>query len=455
MYWASQVLDSSAEVALCMVASDFTPKGHAAAIACGAGGHEMKILHVYDGHEQIYQGKGSLPRIVWNIASRTADRGHDVSVVERQWAGLARTATHDGVRFRRLSLGTASDEPWDEVPYEMVHTGSGLGKMLVDRTNFAVKTARILREENFDAAHFYLPFAANVLVTLAPWWRSRMVYTAQLGELRLDSLSETDGETPDVPGVIRHFSPDIYLAKRVGHTTVLNENVQTIFADNGVSAGSLSHVPNGVSIEKFDRVTDAEIARVSDEFDLDGAKTIFFAGTIMPRKGVAELVKAGSKVVNEHGISDVRLVLAGEADLDDDYTMQVQSLIEEGGISDQVVFTGYLTDETLLPLYSASDVFVLPSFEEGFGMVVSEAMAAGTPAIGSRISGINQQISDGETGALVEPGGVDELAAALADLLGDPTERRAMETRCRERARQFSWDVITNQYVEIYRSLSQ
>lgn len=416
---------------------------------------QMKILHVYDGHEQIYDGKGSLPRIVWNIARRTERRGHDVSVVERQWSGLARRTTHEGVRFRRLPLRTASDEPWAEVPYEMVHTVPGLAKMVADRTNFALQTARLFRRIDFDVAHFYLPFAANVLVTLAPWWRDRMVYTAQLGELRLNSLAETDGETPDVPGVIRHFSPDVYLAKRVGHTTVLNETVRDIFAANGVPDERLSHVPNGVSVEKFDEVTEANRERVRDEFDLDDAKTVFFAGTIMPRKGVAELVKAVDRVVNDHGIDDVRLVLAGETDLDDEYMDQVQSLVAEGGLEEQVVFTGYLTDDTLLPLYSASDVFVLPSFEEGFGMVVSEAMAAGTPAIGSDISGIDQQIADGEAGILVEAGNVDELAAALTDLLRNPEKRRAMGERCRERTQNFSWETVTEQYIDIYRQLTR
>lgn len=417
------------------------------------GSTQMRILHVYDGHEQIYEGKGSLPRIVWNIAKRTSDRGHDVSVIERQWDGLARMTTHEGVRFRRLPLGTGSNTPWAEVPYEMVNTGPGLAKLVVDRTNFARKTARILTTVKFDVAHFYLPFTANVLVTLAPWWRDRMVYTAQLGELRLNSLSETDGDTPDVPSVLRHFSPDIYLAKRAGHTTVLNENVRTIFAENGVPRDRLSHVPNGVPIEKFDTVTDADRERVREKFGLNGTRSVFFAGTIMPRKGVAELVKAVDRVVNEHGIDDVRLVLAGETDLDEAYMDRVQSLIVEGGLEEQVVFTGYLTDETLLPLYGASDVFVLPSFEEGFGMVVSEALAAGTPAIGSRISGIDQQIDDGETGILVDPGDVDGLATALATLLGNTETRHAMSERCRERAERFSWERVTDQYIEIYRQL--
>ena len=77
----------------------------------------MRILHVYDGHEKIYRGQGSLPRIIWNVARRTADRGHDVTVIERQWDGTAPMSQHEGVQFRRLKLQTGSDEAWEQVPY--------------------------------------------------------------------------------------------------------------------------------------------------------------------------------------------------------------------------------------------------------------------------------------------------------------------------------------------------
>lgn len=87
-------------------------------------------------------------------------------------------------------------------------------------------------------------------------------------------------------------------------------------------------------------------------------------------------------------------------------------------------------------------------------MVVSEAMAAGTPVIGSGINGIDQQIDDGETGLLVEPGDSDALAAALRDLLDDPERRDEMGKRSLERARRFSWETVTDQYVDVYETVA-
>jgi glycosyltransferase involved in cell wall biosynthesis len=277
-----------------------------------------------------------------------------------------------------------------------------------------------------------------------------MVYTAQLGELRLNSLTTTDEDDElDSPGFLEFFSPDIYLARRVAYTTVLNPTVQQIFAENGVGEEKLVHVPNGVDVEKFATVSEADCEQVRDAYDLGDRPLVFFAGTVMPRKGVAELIKAAAEVVAA-GHEDVVFVVAGETDLDEEYMNRVEAIIDGAGIGGNVTFTGYLEDSELLPMYRTASIFVLPSFEEGFGMVVSEAMAAGTPPVASRISGIDQQIDDGTTGLMVEPGNVEELAGALRKLLDDPEKRRTMGEQSRERAERFSWETITDQYIDVY-----
>lgn len=410
----------------------------------------MNVVHLYDGHEQIYDGQGSLPRIIWNIARRTAARGHDVTILERQWNGLDRVSEHDGVTFRRLHLRTGSDEPWEQVPYDMVDDVEGFVTLVADRVNFGLTALGRLRELDYDVVHVYLPFSANVLVTVAPWLRKQTVYTAQLGELRLNSLTETgEDDDFDVPRILKRFSPDVYLARRVAYTTVLNQNVKRIFERNGVSGERVVHIPNGVNIEKFTDIDADAREAVREKFGLDDRPIVLFVGTVMPRKGVTQLVEAVGKTVKA-GHGDVQLVIAGETGLDDDYTNRVQSVMADFRITENVTFTGYLDDPDLVPLYEVSDVFVLPSFEEGFGMVVSEAMATGTPAVGSHISGIKQQIRDGHTGLLVEPGDSDELADALCDLLADPETRRTMGDRSQQHARQFGWASITDQYIDVY-----
>ena len=84
--------------------------------------------------------------------------------------------------------------------------------------------------------------------------------------------------------------------------------------------------------------------------------------------------------------------------------------------------------------FTASDIYCLPSYREGFGSTIIEAAACGIPAIGSNIYGITDAIIDGETGVLVEKGNVDALASAMLSLANDPSRREKMGKSAKQRA---------------------
>lgn len=442
----------------------------------------MDVVHVYDGHEKVYDGRGSVPNVVWNVARETAARGHDVTVLERQWDGLPARAVHDDVRFERFDLSTGADEPWERVPYESVESPIDLLRLVGDRTNFARAALFRLQDLDPDVIHVHLPFAANVLVTVAPWLRDRMVYTAHLGELRLDALtddqqgqaaadggvvrgeSEMSQEAPtddatgglSAPDVLSVVSPDTYLAKRVAHTTVLNLDVADVFVERGVLDSQLSVVPNGVDVDRFGEVPDDRIARVRESYGLDDGPVLLFVGTVMPRKGVDDLVRATSELVADRGYEDLQVVVAGEDDLDGEYTAEVQSLAAEKGVVDAVTFAGFVPDEDLSALYSVADAFVLPSREEGFGMTVTEALAAGTPVVATDVGGIPRLVDEGEQGYLVTPNAPGEVATGVDRLLSaDEAARVRMAEQSRERALEFSWHGIAEQCCSIYEEVAR
>lgn len=408
----------------------------------------MHVVHLYDGHEQVHEGRGSVPGVVWNIARETAAAGHEVTVVERQWDGLDQAATHEGVDFWRLSLSTGAAEPWTRVPYEEVTSPLGALRLVGDRTNFAVASLRALRYLDPDIIHVHLPFAASVLVTVAPWLRDRMVYTAHLGELRMNLL-DTDTESDvDVPGVLELFSPDVFLAKRVAHTTVLNPGIQAAFVEGGVAAKSVSVVPNGVDVEHFSNPDTQAVREVRERYTPSNRPLVLFVGTVMPRKGVLELVKAFAEVVDRCD-SHPRLVIAGDDELDSGYVNRVETLIAGGSMESDIEMVGFV-DENLLPaLYTAADVFVVPSLEEGFGMTAIEAMAAGTPVVGTRVGGLPEVIENGETGVQVEVGAVEPLAAGIDSVLS-ASEGEYSTARIRERARAYTWAGVSERVGSIY-----
>lgn len=393
----------------------------------------MRICHLYDGHERI-RGRGSVPDVVWSLAHRTARQGHDVTVLERKWRGATLTEEDQGVRFCRLDLRTGADEPWTDVPYEMVRSPIGAARLLVDRVNFA-RAARS-RVDGFDVVHAHLPFAAAVLATVDPRIAARMVYTAHLGETRRRVVE---------PAV----SPDAWLARRTAKTVALNPAMARAFADRGVPDGRLSVIPNGVDVDRFEAVTGADRERVRAEYGLAGP-IVLFVGSITPRKGVGDLLEAVGRVFPER---DAHLVITGPADLDPEYTDAVRGRMAPE-IADSVTITGFVPDKDLLALYDLAAVFVLPSSEEGSSVAVTEALAAGLPVVATDVPGTADQIDHGVEGLLFEPGDVDALATNLARLLDDHTERAAMAEAANRRAHRRSWERVIESYLDLYREVA-
>jgi len=441
----------------------------------------LHVVHLYDGHEQVYEGRGSVPVVVLNLARETAAAGHNVTVLERRWDGLDRFATHEGVAFERIDLRTGADEPWTRVPYEQVTSPVGLARLIVDRTNFARRAHRRLRDRSFDVLHVHLPFAAGVLLTVAPGLRDRTVYTAHLGELRLDALtddqrgegasgSERDvenGSGLETPAVLSVASPDVYLADRAAHTTVLNEDIADGFAERGVARDSLSVLPNGVDVERFTNVSREAIERVRESYDLGDGPTLLFVGTVMPRKGVLDLIRAAGRLtdgeIGDESTGDGRagddgtgfdLVVAGEDELDGEYAAEVLETARNAGVADALSMPGFVPAADLPALYAAADVFVMPSLEEGFGMTVVEALAAGTPVVGTRVGAIDEIVDDGVHGAVVDPNDPAGLAAALERVLTTVANSDDVIVESQKRAQQYSWQSVGRQCEAVYRRVA-
>jgi glycosyltransferase involved in cell wall biosynthesis len=382
----------------------------------------MRIIHVYDGHERVLPGEGSVPTVVYNIAKHTAKKGHEVIVLERKWVGTDYEDERDGIKFIRFDLKICSNVSNEEIVYDLIKKPKGILRFIADRCLFALKTNNLLRHDDFDIIHVHLPFAANILVNLNKKLREKIVYTAHVGEER-----KRFGLDPSAPLLLKLFLPDLYLMKRVRKGVVLNEPLKEKLVEKGVPEEKLEVIPNGVNVEDFN-VSEEEVERVRRKYGLEGI-VVMFAGTVTPRKGVLELMKA-AELLNRR---DVLFLLVGNLDLDKEYARKVMEYAKCKGINAK--FTGFVPYEDLKALYSACDVFVLPSLEEGHGLALTEAMASGKPLIGLNVGGISMQIRDGWNGFLVEPGNVKQLAEKIQYLVENEEERMKMGRNSRRLAR--------------------
>lgn len=169
--------------------------------------------------------------------------------------------------------------------------------------------------------------------------------------------------------------------------------------------------------------------RVSSALNIKGPY-ILFVGTVEARKNVTGLLTAFSRIDTGH-----TLVIAGG------YGWRSKEILDHAArlnLTGRVRFTGYIPDRTLLPaLYSGADLFVFPSWYEGFGLPVLEAMACGCPVITSDTSSLPEV--GGDAAIYVAPADVDGLARQMEILAGDATLRDVMVKKGVARSKQFSW----------------
>jgi len=147
----------------------------------------------------------------------------------------------------------------------------------------------------------------------------------------------------------------------------------------------------------------------------------------------------------------VVFLACGNYNIDRGFYEEIMSYIASKGLKEYVKFTGFIPYEDLLILYSACDIFVLPSFEEGFGCSLAEALASGKPLVGSDVGGIRSMIRDGWNGFLIKPGSEEELAKHLLYLIANPKERDRMGRNSKKLAEEvFDWSKIAERYIEVY-----
>ncbi|HKR60336.1 MAG TPA: glycosyltransferase family 1 protein [Pyrinomonadaceae bacterium] len=170
-------------------------------------------------------------------------------------------------------------------------------------------------------------------------------------------------------------------------------------------------------------------------------------GTIEPRKNLLTLARALDQILRRTSLRPQLVIAGGEGWLTDN----LYSFIKSSGIGNLVRFIGYTSDEDLRALYSSCRVCVYPSFYEGFGLPPLEAMACGAPVITSRVPAIVETV--GNAAFLVNPGSVEELAAAIIQLWNSPERRLQLSQAGLQRAADFSWEKTAKLTLGVYRDV--
>jgi glycosyltransferase involved in cell wall biosynthesis len=203
-----------------------------------------------------------------------------------------------------------------------------------------------------------------------------------------------------------------------------------------------SLVDRGVDAEKI-HVTPNGLTRLPEPAGtpLGGEPFILAVGTLEPRKGHEVLINA----LAASGLAGVGLVFAGPTAGRAD---ELERLARQLGIGERLRILGRVDDALLAGLYRDAKLLCMPSFGEGFGLPVLEAMAAGLPVLASDLPAIREVADD--AAVLVAPGDVDALAAAITDLIGDQQLTTRLRQNGHKRASAFTWDATAQATVRAY-----
>ena len=215
----------------------------------------------------------------------------------------------------------------------------------------------------------------------------------------------------------------------------------------GASFAAEVHERLGTPLDRFTLVPGAvDTTRFTPaDTRADGPVRLLYHGRVDRRKGVLDFLRA---LVATPG--DWRATVSGIGpDLD-----AAHQLATDLALTDRVAFTGYAAYEDAPALYRAHDVFVSPTYAEGFSNTVLEAIASGLAVVSCRAVGVVDCLTDGVTGLMSEPGDVPALGAALTRVIGDATLREhlaaAALAACR---RTYSWDTVGAQIMAVYARL--
>ena len=173
-------------------------------------------------------------------------------------------------------------------------------------------------------------------------------------------------------------------------------------------------------------------------------------GDLQPRKNQIGLVRAFGELLRETPRLEHVLVLAGK---DTWFAPQVRAEIARRGLEKRVVVTGFVSEDELADLYNGAEVFVFPSFYEGFGLPVIEAMACGRAVISSNAASL-PEVADAAA-ILVDPAATGELVRAMREVLADTELRERLERLSLQRAKYFSWSETARKTLEVYYAVAE
>jgi glycosyltransferase involved in cell wall biosynthesis len=378
-----------------------------------------------------WPGDSTTP-FVHDLAVGLVERGWDITVVAPHFPGAAGSEVMDGVRVHRFRYLLP------ESAQTLCYGGGALANLRSSRTakfklpalvaaQWASLVGRLGRRTDLVHAHWVLPqgFVASARISRVP--RLLTAHGSDVMSLRgrlLDGFSRF---------AMRHAD-----ALTVGSSATLRA-----VASLGADADKVALIPFGVDLRR--QPDDALVDRVRSSLVPDGGPLLVFLGRLVEEKGIFDAIEATAIV--HSSMPSLRLAVVG-AGQDEG---RARDLARQLGVEHCTMFAGWAQPAEVPSWLAAADVVLAPSWREGQGIAILEAMAQARPVVATRTGGVLDAIQDGVTGRLTEPGRPNEVAGAIRDLVANPDHARAMGERASQVVRnRFDWCQTLDAFEDLY-----
>jgi phosphatidylinositol alpha-mannosyltransferase len=294
----------------------------------------------------------------------------------------------------------------------------------VARLNFgplsAARVRRWLNQGGFDVLHVHEPMAPSLSLLAVMAWDGPVVATFHTAITRSHFLSAS---RKVAQLVLERITARIAVS-------ALARRVQVEHLDGGAV-----EIPNGVAVAKFAN------ASPLDGWPREGGSVGFLGRFTEPRKGFQILVRALETVAAQR--PSVRLLLAGPSDL--------KEVDLPPSVASRVDFLGRVSEQDKARMLRSIDLYVAPNTGgESFGMILTEAMAAGAAIVASDLDAFRRVLDGGRAGALFPVGDSSALAATILELLEDSGRRAVFSERARTAVAAYDWPVVAARVLEVY-----
>ncbi len=414
----------------------------------------MRILFVND---KFPPERTVVGRIIYELAQFLKDLGHEIFIfTTNPEVGLSKIESYEFDGLKIFKTGRLPDEKIMKRSWRILYN-PGLTRIFLN----------VLSETKADIVHFhnihqylgYPLFKCAKQNTRAVFLTTHDVQLFHYGKL-IEFINPRDFSCPGIfnykiswPRQILRFRKRFipfrrsiirYYLKYIDKIFAVSGALKDALAQNGIKNVEIIH--NGINVSDWE-ASEQIVNDFKNRCNLSGKKIILFGGRIDKLKGGEQIIRAMSKVSKK--IPEAVLMVLGERS---GYVQTMLELAKKYTVEKNIINTGWLSGDFLKAAFYASDVVIMSSIcLDTFGMVNVEAMACKKPVVATCFGGSREVVLDGETGYIVNPFDIEEMAGKIVYLLNNPDIAKKLGEAGYERVKkEFNLEKMVNNYLSWY-----